>query len=156
MTFALIGALAVIILVLFMKLNKHLIIFEYLFFWLLILFVFTTLFDVGTHHHLFSISNKVSDYYSLRLTEFVIIPVLLLTFLDRISTRKSVRNKLVMTVIMFLLLLGVETILRNWVQAFQYDQWSMGKSMMTWLGFFAFLYISHHIFQSLWIKGRYS
>jgi hypothetical protein len=121
----------------------------YIFVWLVIEFFFTSFISVIVDNvEFWKVSKNAKDFIIFRVAEVIVIPLVLLFYLEVLQVKISVKLKLIYAVIWVLMLLGVESLLVN-LDIIKYANWQIGWSIAVWVLFLLLVILAQLLFNKI-------
>ncbi|TVY03952.1 hypothetical protein FPZ49_30985 [Paenibacillus cremeus] len=97
------------------------------------------------------VAKNTPQFIIFRLTEIVVLPLLLLFFLEAINSARTNFKKLLLAAFWTGLLTGVEALL-VFTQVLTYQHWNIGRSMLAWAFFVGLAYTAQLIYSRILLK----
>jgi hypothetical protein len=116
---------------------------------LVIEFFFTSFISVIVDNaELWKVSQNTKDFIIFRVAEVIVIPIVLLFYLEVLHAKISVKFKLIYAVIWVSLLFCVESLLVS-LNIFSYTKWKMGWSIAVWFMFLFLVIVTKSLFNQI-------
>ena len=130
--------------------------YEYIFIYLVFTFFFITLVDFATPYnsHLFGLTKDKVEYWSILIVQLLIIPILVLFYLERLNLSKSKTKKLGIFVFFVLLIYLIEQALVH-VGYIKYKNWQAWWSPIAWGIALGIVYLIQQLYHKHLIKDGY-
>jgi hypothetical protein len=149
LAFSVFSAISLIGIIVFVVTKKNLHLFEILFIWMAAMILdhnFMTIvsLNLGMYHF----ANRPTGYWSLSLVRIILVPLLIVWFFDKTSTRPY--NRWIFLPVGVAALIGIEY-LCDVMHVFQHTRWQLWWSMLEWVGVFLVIHFAwlwyHHLLQ---------
>jgi hypothetical protein len=126
---------------------------EHVFVWLLFVSVFITFVDLATpkNSEMFTIKHEWTNRYGLRLNEIIIVPLIMLFYLERIHKIDTLIKKMANFIVFLLILLLNEWLLKQF-NVIEQKEWNDWWSVPNWILWLIFALIVQKLFRKLLIK----
>jgi hypothetical protein len=116
---------------------------------LVIEFLFTSFISVIVDNaELWKVSKSPKDFIIFRLVEVIVIPIVMLFYLEIFSSKISVKFKMIYAVIWVLVLFCVERLLIS-LDIFEYTGWKMEWSIAVWFLFLFLIIVTQQLFNKI-------
>lgn len=120
-----------------------------IFVWLVIEFFFTSFISVIVDNAEFwKVSKNTKDFIIFRVAEVIVIPIVMLFYLEVLHAKISVKFKMMFTVIWVLMLFCVESLLVS-LDIFNYTKWQIGWSFAVWFIFLLLVILTQTLFNKV-------
>jgi hypothetical protein len=120
-----------------------------IFVFLVIEFFFTSFISVIVDNaELWKVSNNPKDFIIFRVVEVIVIPIVMLFFLEILHSKISVKFKMIYAVIWVLMLFCVESLLVS-LDIFNYTKWQIGWSITVWFIFLLLVILTQSLFNKI-------
>ncbi|MDQ0247465.1 hypothetical protein J2S09_005114 [Bacillus fengqiuensis] len=153
MVFAFFLCIASLLLVHYVVTEKALHPLEHIFIWLLFVAVFITFVDLATpkNSEMFTIKHEWTFRLGLRLNEIIIVPLIMLFYLEQVhKTNTFIKN--VINFVVFLLILLLNEWLLKKLNVIDPKEWNDWWSIPNWTLWLIFSFIMQRLFRKLLIK----
>jgi hypothetical protein len=140
---------ALILLNTFFSLKKLTPLLTLIFLWLVIEFSFTSFISVIVDNaKLWEVGKNPKDFVIFRVVEVVVIPLLMLFYLEILNYIKVLKVRIIFTLTWILLLFGMEYSLVKF-KVMKYVNWQIGWSFVTWFLFLMFIFMIQLLFNKI-------
>jgi hypothetical protein len=120
-----------------------------IFVWLVIEFFFTSFISVIVDNaEYWKVSKNTKDFIIFRVAEVIVIPIVMLFYLEVIHAKISGKFKMMFAVIWILLLFCVESLLVS-LDIFNYTKWQIGWSIGVWFLFLLLVLLTQSLFNKI-------